>query len=142
MLNLCFRLFVGLTYFRSNDNFLLSTLNGKFITMESGAPPGVNFINILWAFFTRTDPESAKRQSSCQSFWCFWDLGTITARRTLMKLIPADVAPALAVPGAPSSAPEILYTGTNYKGKFKCVLLFKGLWNFRKLFRFFVFCQT
>jgi len=38
--------------------------------------PGVNFINILLTAFTRAEPESAKRQSSCWSFLCFWDLHT------------------------------------------------------------------
>ncbi len=34
----------------------------------------LNFINVLRAAFTHVDPESAKkRQSSCQSFLCFWD---------------------------------------------------------------------
>ncbi len=37
--------------------------------------PEVNFINVLRAAFTRPDPESAKKQSSCQSFMSFWDLG-------------------------------------------------------------------
>jgi len=34
----------------------------------------VNFINVLLAAFARTGLESAKRQSSCQSFLRFWDL--------------------------------------------------------------------
>ncbi len=36
--------------------------------------PGVNFINVLQAGFTSADPKSSKRQLSCQSFLCFWDL--------------------------------------------------------------------
>jgi len=50
-------------------------------------PPGVNFINILQAAFTLTDPKSAKRQSSCQSLLRFL---AKAALRILMKLTPGD----------------------------------------------------
>jgi len=46
-------------------------------------PPGVNFINVLQAAFTCTDPESAKRQSNQQ----LWGPASIKAvRKMLMKL--------------------------------------------------------
>ncbi len=37
-------------------------------------PTGVNFINVLRADFTPSDPKSEKKQSSSQSFLHFWDL--------------------------------------------------------------------
>ena len=50
---------------------------------------GVNFINILWAAFTHSDPESTK---SCLIWLSFFALlGSVwlkAARRTLMKLTP------------------------------------------------------
>jgi len=46
---------------------------------------GVNFINVLWAAFTCSDPKSTKRQSSCQSFFALSGPESVNAaRRTLM----------------------------------------------------------
>jgi len=59
--------FSGKTFFQTKIGFLMSTLDGKYLALESGGAP-------------------------------------------------ADIVPALVVPGAPSSAPEVLFTGTNYKG--------------------------
>jgi len=52
--------------------------------------PGVNFINILLAAFKCAHPKSAKRQSSCQSFFGLsgsWRAKA--ARKMIVKLTPA-----------------------------------------------------
>jgi len=41
---------------------------------ETFLHPWVNFINVLWAAITCTDPKSVKRQPSCQTLLRFWDL--------------------------------------------------------------------
>jgi len=52
--------------------------------------PGVNFINVLRAAFTRADPKSVKFQLSCQyHFTLLGSTHTKAARRTLTKLTPA-----------------------------------------------------
>jgi len=49
----------------SSANVIIYTLRGMAIL------PGVNFINVLRAAFTHTEPKSIKRQSSHQSFFAF-----------------------------------------------------------------------
>ena len=75
--------FTGKTFFKSRDGLSrFSTLNGKYVTMETGD-------------------------------------------------LPAPIISAMAVPGAPSSSPDVLFTGTNYKGK-KC-----GGWGTYLLYFYF-----
>jgi len=51
--------------------------------------PGVNFINVLRAPFTRTDPKRVIIYSNPQYLLCFWDLRVQKLLvRTLMKLTP------------------------------------------------------
>jgi len=56
-------------------------------TLTTSRTWGVNFINVLRAAFILADPKSAKRQSSCQSFFALMGSAPVKAtRRTLMKL--------------------------------------------------------
>ncbi len=49
--------------------------------------PGVNFINILQAAFTRADPESAKKELQLDCLCCSFEIcASKAAYRTLMKL--------------------------------------------------------
>ncbi len=51
--------------------------------------PVVNFINILLADFTRTDPKCIKIQLSHQYFFAHWGSALVKAvRKMLMKLTP------------------------------------------------------
>ncbi len=52
--------------------------------------PGVNFINVLRATFTRPDPKSAKKTVKLSVFLWLSESGCVkAAHRTLMKLTPA-----------------------------------------------------
>jgi len=51
--------------------------------------PGVNFINVLQAAFTQTDPKSAKELLDLTVFFALLGFLCVkAARRTLMKLTP------------------------------------------------------
>ncbi len=66
-----------------HDKFFL------YRTSFTGLPPGVNFINVLGAAFTRADPKSAKKDTQVVNFFAL--LGSVpvkAARKTLMKLTP------------------------------------------------------
>jgi len=54
--------------------------------------PGVNFINVLLAAFTRADPESVKFQLSHQYHFMLLGSARVKAlRKTLMKLTPSQL---------------------------------------------------
>ncbi len=51
--------------------------------------PRGNFINVLRAAYTLPDPDSAKRQESCQSFFTFSGSAQVkSAHKMLVKLAP------------------------------------------------------
>jgi hypothetical protein len=54
---------------------------------------GVNFTIILYAAFMPADPESAKRQPSCQSFLHLESMSIKAGHKTLMKLTPDRAGP-------------------------------------------------
>jgi len=70
-----------------NSNFTFEFTT--FCQTSRVAKSSVNFINILQAAFTRTDPNSAKKTDNLTAF--FVHLGSArvkAAHRTLMKLTP------------------------------------------------------
>jgi len=58
------------------QNWTILGLNiNKIFKVRSVSQPGVNFINILQAAFTRADPECAKKDGKVSSVnWHIWDL--------------------------------------------------------------------